>query len=70
MDFESAVALSPLVEKTYPGVVVVGVRRMSFSRADSWALDLLNPKTGRMITLDEKDDWERRLTEVMPEISA
>jgi len=38
MDFESAVDLSPLVEKTYAGVVVVGARRMSFSRADSWAL--------------------------------
>ena len=39
MDFESAVDLSPLVEKTYAGVVVVGARRMSFSRADSWALE-------------------------------
>jgi hypothetical protein len=68
VDFESAVNLSPQVEKAYPGIIVVGVRRMSYSRVDSWGLDLMNLGSGQMITLDEKDDWERRLKEVVPEL--
>jgi hypothetical protein len=70
VDFESAVRISPLVEQTYPGLVVAGVRRMSYSRADSWALDILDPKSGQLVTLDEKDDWERRLKEIVPDLGA
>ena len=69
MDFENAVNLAPEVEKAYPGVVVTGVRRMSYTRADSWAIDIVNPRTGQLLTLDEKDDWEVRMREMTPEAS-
>jgi hypothetical protein len=68
MDFETAVRIAPEVEHTVPGLNVIGIRRMSQSRPhDSWALDIIEPRTGRMITLDEKDDWDRFLHEIPAE---
>jgi hypothetical protein len=69
MDFETAIAIAPHLEQSYPELVVSGVRRMSYSRPfDSWAVDIFNPQTGRMATLDEKDDWEGRLRGLFPEL--
>ena len=43
------------------------LRRTSFERPnDSWALDIVDPETGRLTTLDEKDDWESVLERAYP----
>ena len=65
MDFETALNLAQTVERAHPQLIVAGYRLMSTERPiDSWALDLVDRATGKMITLDEKDDWERRLSEL------
>ncbi|HWO73251.1 MAG TPA: hypothetical protein VNN21_06805 [Dehalococcoidia bacterium] len=70
MDFETAVVLSERVEREYPGLVVGGFRRMSKERPhDSWALDIVERATGRMVTLDEKDAWQRVLEVNFPELA-
>ena len=68
MDFETAVDLAQSVERSHPHLIVAGYRLTSMERpVDSWALDLVDRATGKMITLDEKDDWERRLSELSAE---
>ena len=59
MDFESAVEISTKVERLFPTLTIGGFRRLSRERQDSWALDIVQPESGRMVTLDEKDDWDR-----------
>ncbi|HEX5369948.1 MAG TPA: hypothetical protein VFY10_11085 [Dehalococcoidia bacterium] len=69
MDFPAAVALSEAMARNYPALMVAGFRRTSLERpVDSWALDVVDPETGRMVTLDEKDDWERRLGQQFPSL--
>ena len=66
MDFETASTVSREIEGAhYPGLVVVGFRRQRWDDLASWALDVLNPRTGKMATVDEKDDWATRLTGIM-----
>jgi hypothetical protein len=64
MDFHTATELAKEVEAKDNTLVVAGFRRMRTEDPDSWALDIVNAKTGRMITLDEKDLWPERLREV------
>jgi hypothetical protein len=47
---------------------VGGFRRLSREREDSWAVDIVQPDSGRMVTLDEKDDWDRILKVNFPEL--
>jgi hypothetical protein len=61
MDFETAVKVAKQIEDNDEFVVVAGFRRTRPERIDSWALDVLNPDSGKMVTIDEKDDWERML---------
>jgi hypothetical protein len=67
MDFESAVNVSRDIEQTFDGLLVAGFRRMSSERLDSWAIDVVDPDSGRQVTLDEKDDWERLVKVNFPE---
>jgi hypothetical protein len=68
MDFETAVQVSREIENKYPkDIVVAGFRRQRWDAPDSWAVDIVEPGTGKMITLDEKDDWATRLKELVPE---
>jgi hypothetical protein len=69
MDFASAVAVSRELEATFEQLLVSGFRRTSGERIDSWAIDVVDPETGRLATLDEKDDWERVLQVNFPELS-
>jgi hypothetical protein len=69
MDFESAVAVSRELEATFEQLLVSGFRRTSDERIDSWAIDVVDPETGRLATLDEKDDWECVLQVNFPELS-
>ena len=69
MDFESAVAVSRELEATFEQLLVSGFRRTSSERIDSWAIDVVDPETGRLASLDEKDDWERVLQVNFPELS-
>ena len=67
MDFKTAFRVSREIEKKHPeNVVVAGFRRQRWDAPDSWAVDLVDPKTGKMVTLDEKDDWPARLKELVP----
>lgn len=68
MDFETAVAVSKDVEKSFPALIVAGFRRVSRERANLWAIDIVQPDSGRMVTLDEKDDWDRILQVNFPEL--
>jgi len=71
MDFPAAVALSEAMARIYPALIVAGFRRTSLEHpVDSWALDIVDPETGRMVTLDEKDDWQRRLDQQFPNLAA
>ena len=68
MDFKTAFRVSREIEKKHPeNVVVAGFRRQRWDSSDSWAVDLVEPKTGKMLTLDEKDDCGARLKELVPE---
>lgn len=67
MNFETAVEIAQAMETAYPTLLVAGYRRTSFERPmDSWALDIVNALTGKMIALDEKDDWQVRIRELLP----
>ncbi len=68
MDFETAVQISTQVERSYPSLTVGGFRRLSREREDSWAVDIVQPDSGRLVTLDEKDDWDRILKVNFPEL--
>lgn len=71
MDFPAAVALSETMARTYPALMVAGFRRTSLEHpVDSWALDIVDPETGRMVTLDEKDDWQIRLRQQFPSLAS
>ena len=71
MDFPAAVALSETMARTYPALMVAGFRRTSLEHpVDSWALDVVDPETGRMVTLDEKDDWQIRLRQQFPGLAS
>jgi len=66
MDFKTAFRASREIEKKQPqNVVVAGFRRQRWDSPDSWAVDLVEPQTGKMLTLDEKDDWPARLKELV-----
>ena len=70
MDFPDAVALSEAMARSYPALMVAGFRRTSLDRPiDSWAVDVVDPQTGRMVTLDEKDDWQKRLAQQFPSLA-
>jgi hypothetical protein len=68
MDFETAVLISTHVERAFPTLTVSGFRRLSREREDSWAVDIVQPDSGRLVTLDEKDDWDRILKVNFPEL--
>jgi hypothetical protein len=68
MDFETAVNLSRDVEQAYDGLLVSGFHRTSRERLDSWAIDVVEADSGRLVTLDEKDDWERVLEVNIPDL--
>jgi len=70
MDFESAVNVSRELERSFDRLLVSGFRRTASERINSWAIDVVDPDSGRMATLDEKDDWERVLQVNFPELSA
>jgi hypothetical protein len=61
MDFETAVSVSREIEREFPSLLVSGFRRLSSERLDSWAIDVVEPDSGILATLDEKDDWDRVL---------
>ena len=70
MDFPAAVALSEAMARAYPALMVAGFRRTSLDHpVDSWALDIVDPETGRMVTIDEKDEWQRRLEQQFPSLA-
>ena len=69
MDFESAVMISSHVERTFPTLIIGGYRRLSRQREDSWAVDVVQPDSGRMVTLDETDSWDRILKVNFPELT-
>jgi hypothetical protein len=68
MDFETATLISTQVERLFPSLIVGGFRRLSREREDSWAVDVVQPDSGRLVTLEEKDDWDRILKVNFPEL--
>jgi hypothetical protein len=68
MDFDTAVQISTQVERAFPSLIVGGFRRLSREREDSWAVDVVQPDSGQLVTLDEKDDWDRILKVNFPEL--
>ena len=67
MQFETAVDLARRVEDLDDAVVVAGFRRTAHDEPDSWALDVVNLRSGAMVTIDEKDDISSALRRVLPE---
>ena len=71
MDFETAFQLSKEIEMAHrPPLVVAGFRRQRLDELDSWAIDVINLSTNQTATIDEKDDWEKRLGELLAESGA
>lgn len=67
MDFASAAFVCKAIDERYGGLRVAGFRRTDFDRPESsWAIDIIDPTSGRMETLDEKDDWTERLERAFP----
>jgi hypothetical protein len=69
MDFETAVVISSHVERSFPTLIIGGYRRLSRQREDSWAVDIVQPDSGRMVTLDEEDGWDGILKVNFPELA-
>ena len=59
MNFKTAVNVARNLERSHEELVVAGLRRTSSERMSDWAVDVVNPDTGRLVTIDEKDDMER-----------
>ena len=68
MDFETATRISTQVERSFPSLIIGGFRRLSREREDSWAVDVVQPDSGRLVTLEETDDWDRILKVNFPEL--
>jgi hypothetical protein len=67
MDFETAVHVSQEVERIFPDLIVSGFRRLSPDRVNAWAIDIIDPDSGNMATVDEKDNCDRVMEVNFPE---
>jgi hypothetical protein len=66
VDFQNAYELSREIEAAHrPPLIVAGFRRMRPFDLESWAIDVLNQSTSEIATLDEKDDWEVRISSLL-----
>lgn len=68
MDFVAANRVAQALEDEYEGVMVAGFRRTHLERPhDSWAIDIVSPASGKVITVDQKDSWKKLLESAFPE---
>ena len=58
-------AVARAVEISNPELVIAGILRVP-CRAGDWTIDVLNRVNGQMISLNERDDWSRRLQKLLP----
>jgi len=66
LEFKAAYRLSRQIERNlHSRLVVAGFRRQAFDDEGSWALELVEPGSGRMLTLDAQDDWQGRLDDLL-----
>ena len=66
MQFKTAYRLSLEIEHRLGSrLIVAGFRRQSFDDDASWAIELAEPGSGRMLTLYEQDDWQGRLDDLL-----
>ena len=58
------------IEINNPELVIAGMRQLRRRGSrPTWVIDVGNRFTGRMVSLDERDHWTRRLQEILPERS-
>ena len=67
MNFDTAVTFSERLSGAFPGLMVAGFKRITFEvHSDHWSVDVFDPETGRLVTVDELDGWDRRLRSAFP----
>jgi hypothetical protein len=69
MNFRTAIHIARSVERDHEELIVAGLRRTSSERMSDWAIDVVNPDTGRLVTIDEKDDIERMVESALDDNS-
>jgi hypothetical protein len=70
MDFRAATRVSQTLEANNPELVVAGIRQVQRKgKRPTWAVDVVNRLNGKMISLDEKDDWTQQLRQILPDRS-
>ena len=68
MDFVAANRMAQALEDEYTGVMVAGFRRTELEHPhDSWAIDVVSPTSGKMITVEQKGSWNKLLEGAFPE---
>jgi hypothetical protein len=67
MHYEAAVDLARIVEDLDDSILVAGFRLRAETDLDSWALDVVNVRSGTMVTIDEKDDISAALQRLLPQ---
>jgi len=69
LDRMSALQVARDIELNNPELVVAGVRVIRRAGKALWTIDVVNRSNGRMASLDDHDDWTRRLQEILPDRS-
>ena len=55
------------IEINNPEVIIAGVRQLRRrGSGPTWVIDVVNRSSGRMVSLDQRDHWTRRLQEILP----
>jgi hypothetical protein len=67
LDRETATQVGRDIEANNPELVVVDVRLVWRDGRSVWTIDVVNRTNGRITSLDDHDDWTRRLQEILPD---
>jgi hypothetical protein len=67
MDLRTAEKTARYLSSLHDDLVVSGIKQVRRPRRrPGWAIDLVNRRTGKSATLDEKGYWPRLINEILP----
>jgi hypothetical protein len=67
MDLRTAQQTARHLGLLHPDIAVSGIKQVSRPRRrPGWAIDVVNTKTGKTATIDEKSHWPRLINEILP----
>lgn len=67
MDLRTAHRLGRDLGVLHPDLAVSGIRQINRPRRrPGWAIDVVNRRSGKTATIDEKSHWPRLINEILP----